>query len=81
MQTRTAPRERIRYCAARLSTKDHVGAQDGLKQRSRMSTHIRSSRIARSGRCTVSAKVAVMIALSPMLTVVDASAQLCPATT
>jgi hypothetical protein len=46
-----------------------------------MSTHIRSSRIARIGRCTVSAKVAVMIALSPMLTVVDASAQLCPGTT
>jgi hypothetical protein len=57
-----------------------VDAQDGLK-RSRMSTHIRSRRIARIGRCTVSARVAVMIALSPMLTVVDASEQLCPGTT
>src|SRR6476469_7011642 len=46
-----------------------------------MSTHIPSSRIARIGRCTVSAKVAVLFALSPMLTVVDASAQLCPGTT
>ena len=46
-----------------------------------MSTRIRSSRIAHIGRFTVSAKVAVMIALSPMLTVVDASAQLCPGTT
>ena len=54
-----------------------VDAHGGLTQRSRMSL----IRIARIGRCTVSAKVAVMIALSPMLTVVDASAQLCPGTT
>jgi hypothetical protein len=46
-----------------------------------MSIHIRSTRIARIGRFTVSAKVAVMIALSPMLAVVDGSAQLCPGTT
>ena len=58
-----------------------VDAADGLKQRSRMSSHIRSSRLARIGRCSVGAKVVVMIALSPMLTVVDASAQLCPGTT
>ena len=58
-----------------------VDAQDGPKQRSRMSTHVRSSRITRIGRCTVSAKGAVMVALSLMLTVVDASAQLCPGTT
>ena len=38
-------------------------------------------RIARIGRWTVSAKVAVLMALSLMLTVVDASAQLCPGTT
>ena len=46
-----------------------------------MSTHIRSSKITRIGRCTVSARGAVMVALLLMLTVVDASAQLCPGTT
>ena len=40
-----------------------------------MNTHIRSGRIAAIRRGIVSAKVAVMIALSPMLAVVDASAQ------
>src|SRR6476661_5471248 len=55
--------------------------KSGPKQRSRMSNHVRSSKITRIGRCTVSAKVAVMVALLPVLMVVDASAQLCPGTT
>lgn len=46
-----------------------------------MSSHTRWSRIARNGRWTASAKVAVMIALALIFTVVDASAQLCPGTT
>src|SRR6187549_796319 len=52
----------------------HRRRTDGLRQGSRMS-------IARIGRWTVSAKVAVLFALSPMLTVIDASAQVCPGTT